>query len=92
MRTERPAWNNILRAEIGAGIVAIFAGRPTGLCGYMACHGSMRCSTPCIDAIGLACGRSHAVWSWPDQGAHEEKNGAVHETMVMFRFLAKVQN
>ena len=29
----------------------------------------------CVDATGLASGKNPALWTWPDQDAHEGKKG-----------------
>ena len=43
----------------------------------------------CEVATRLTCDRSHAIWPWPGQKAHE-KHWAVNETGYLF--LAKVRN
>lgn len=37
-----------------------------------------------VEATGPACGRSHGLWPWPDQEAHErKKNWVADETLAI---------
>ena len=37
-----------------------------------------------MDAVGLACGRSHAIPSWPDEEAHEAKYWVANEVLAIY--------
>ena len=37
-----------------------------------------------VGTKGLARGRSHAIWPWPDYEAYEGKDGAANETLAIY--------
>lgn len=59
------------RAANDAGSVAIFAGGTRGARGYSTWHDMEACDAAYHDITGLACGRRHAIWPWPDQKVHK---------------------